>query len=296
MRPVLRSIPTLAALAALLATALPAEAQLTRSILELLPTDGRVVEVGASAMGALGSPDDFHFPDGQPVQAWEVRGAPGSWVWIDLVSDDFDAFLWVLDPARRELLLDDDSGGGCNARIPVEIPAGGSVVAVASQVGLRVAGAFSISVATEEPPFLEEPCAYSAAFGDGDEVWWTFPDDLAIAGTIPAVPGELTAALAAGDGVPGPLEGPLVTWEVELAVGQTVQVDLESDDFDAILLVTGPGFDGALIDDDGGDGTNARYTFTALEAGTHYIHVTTHGPDQSGSYRLRIVDTGTGGG
>ncbi len=294
MRPVLRAIPTLAALALLLGSALPAEGQLTRSVLELLPTEGRVVEVGATAMGELGTPDDFHFPDGQPVQAWEVRGTPGTWVWIDLVSDDFDAFLWVVDPSRRELLLDDDSGGGCNARIPLEIPATGSVTAVASQVGLRIRGSFSITVATERPPVLDEPCAYGADFG-GDEVWWTFPDELDVVGSIPAVPGELTAALAAGDGVTGPLDGPMVTWEVELAAGQTVQIDLESEDFDAVLLITGPGFDSPFVDDDGGDGTNARFTLTAVEAGVHQIHVTSHGPDDVGSYRIRIVDTGSGG-
>ena len=81
----------------------------------------------------------------------------------------------------------------------------------------------------------------------------------------------------------------LVTWELELEAGQTVQFDLMSDDFDAFLILAALGYEEALVDDDGGEGTNARLTFTAIESGVHQLHVTGYGAEASGSYTLRVT-------
>jgi hypothetical protein len=279
--------------AAVVALLLPMEAraQITPSVLELLPTEDRSVEAGASAEGVLGTPEDFRLPDSAPVQAWEVRGEPGSWVWIDLISESFDAYLYVFEPSRRELLVDDDSGGGCHARIPVVIPQQGHVVAVASQVGVPNPGPFVLSVSTEEPPMVEGFCAYATDFGfDGGLPAWELPEALEPMGALASIPSEVEGSLVAGEGPQGPAEGPLEAWTVELEQGQIVQFDLESDVFDAVLLLTGPGIDGYVLDDDGGDGLNSRLIFTVLRPGTYTLHVTSWGEDGTGAYRLRVTE------
>lgn len=276
------------ALASLL---LPAQgtSQITPSVLELLPTEDRVVEAGSAAEGVLGLPADLRLPDASPVQAWEVRGEPGSWVWIDLVSESFDAFLYVLDPGRRELLVDDDSGGGCHARIPVVIPPQGHVVAVASQVGIPNPGPFTLAVSTEEPPVVEELCAYGADFGPGG-VPWALPEVVESAGALEGVPGEVTGVLAPGEGPPGPAGGSLLAWTIPLQEGQIVQFDLESDAFDAVLILAGPGIEGYLLDDDGGEGLDSRLIFTVLRPGDYTLYVTGWGEDAAGEYRLRATE------
>lgn len=264
-------------------------AQITPSVLELLPTGDRVVQAGASAEGVLGEAEDFRLPDSSPVQAWEVRGEPGSWVWIDLVSDSFDAFLYVFDPGRGELLVDDDSGGGCHARIPVVIPPQGHVVAVASQVGIPFPGPFTLSVSTEEPPVLQEVCAYATEFGL-DQDPWDLPADLEPVGALAPVPGEVRGTLAPGEGPAGPAEGSMEAWTVALEEGQIIQFDLESDVFDAVLILAGPGIEGYILDDDGGEGLNSRLVFTVLRPGTYTLYVTAWGEEAAGEYRLRATE------
>jgi hypothetical protein len=276
------------ALVLLLLLATPVWGQDPPSILELLPTGDRTIQVGTPATGMLGTPTDYRLPDGQPVQAWEVRGEPGSWIWIDLVSDEFDAYLFVVNPERDELLMDDDSGGGCHARIPVEIPSGGRVIAIAGQVGLRLEGTFTLTASPEQLPTAPEPCAYASDFGEGG--WFEMPDDLVLAGRFESIPGEVAGTLAPDVGPPGPQGASMVSWDAELVAGQTIQIDLSSDAFDTILLMTGPGIQGHFEDDDGGEGLNSRLTFTVLLSGTYQLHVTGFGPESSGAYRLAIAE------
>ena len=57
------------------------------------------------------------------------------------------------------------------------------------------------------------------------------------------------------DGDPeGPDGSYLQAWALELRAGQEVTADLISSDFDSYLMVTGPGLESELSDDDGGVG------------------------------------------
>ena len=81
---------------------------------------GRVaglVEVGQTITGTLSS-DDPEFPgDSTYFERWILPVKANQAFTIDLVSDDFDAYL-LLTKGRGEKLVDnDDGGGGCNARI-----------------------------------------------------------------------------------------------------------------------------------------------------------------------------------
>jgi hypothetical protein len=281
------AIVPVVALSTLALGAAPAAAQFFPSVLSLLPTNGRVVQVGSSGVGTI-SLDDYRSPEGVPLQAWDIRGEPGTFIWIDVVSEVFDSFLYVLEEGRREILFDDDSAGGCDSRIPVEIPASGVIRAIVSQTGTVGVGAFTVHATTQPRELTEGFCAYSSAWDDELYEPWQIPENIPVAGRMTTVPGTVTGTLSAEGAVTGPLGGPMVAWEVELAVGEILQFDLISDAFDPVMILVGPGIDGFLEDDDSGGDLNSQLIFTPLVAGTYRVFVTSFG-DGVGDYTLRIA-------
>lgn len=83
------------------------------------------------------------------------------------------------------------------------------------------------------------------------------PGDRTLAGDGTAAAGTLTAQ----DFVSA--EGSRVqAWRLDLEADAAIQIDLRSEDFDALLYVVGPGLDPGLRDDDGGGDLNSRICFT----------------------------------
>lgn len=72
---------------------------------------------------------------------------------------------------------------------------------------------------------------------------------------------------------------------------ETVVLVLESDDFDAYLMVgtlNDGTFTSMAMDDDGGGGTNSRLEVALEKAGTYYFRANTFEVDQTGSYTIRL--------
>jgi len=82
----------------------------------------------------------------------------------------------------------------------------------------------------------------------------------------------------------------LEAWELSGRAGQSVTVDVLTDAFDSRVYVVGPGLPETLMDDDGGDGCNARLTFTALENGTYRVVVGSLSAGSTGTYTIRVSD------
>jgi thiol-disulfide isomerase/thioredoxin len=66
---------------------------------------------------------------------------------IDHMSDDFDAFLFLEDPAGKKLAQDDDSGGGLNSRIIFKAPATGAYRIISTSLKTKETGKFVLQVA-----------------------------------------------------------------------------------------------------------------------------------------------------
>ncbi|MGH7539712.1 MAG: hypothetical protein ACRELC_01815, partial [Gemmatimonadota bacterium] len=77
------------------------------------------LEPGSEVTGTLTSTDPT-LPQGTPVQAWLLTGPSGRTLVVDLVSERFDAFLYVVPPGGS-YWMDDDSGGACHSRIEVTL-------------------------------------------------------------------------------------------------------------------------------------------------------------------------------
>ena len=71
--------------------------------------------------------------------------------------------------------------------------------------------------------------------------------------------------------------------------GSTYTIDLQSIDFDAYLRLEDPSNKQVAEDDDGAGNLNSRIVFTPQSEGEYRIIVTTCDPDQSGAYRLAVL-------
>ncbi len=67
--------------------------------------------------GALSDDDPPNPFSGRPHRAYQVQMEAGKTYQIDLVSTDFDSYLFLLDAKNNKITEDDDGGGALNARI-----------------------------------------------------------------------------------------------------------------------------------------------------------------------------------
>ncbi len=249
------------------------------SVLTLLSTDGRELKIGDEVRGAL-SASDFITAGNSYVEAWALEGRPGQEVSIDLISDDFDSYLYVVGPGLGETLTDDDSGGACHARINFTVLDRGVFHVVASSTAWRQSGTYRIRVSEEPGPVTERSCGgvdgseLAALPTDGRQLTWLVP-----------VQGRLSGAEATiRDGQP------VQAWALRALAGETATIRLESDDFDAYLFVYGPGMIETMSDDDSGGGLNSELTVWFPETATYTVGASALSAGSTGSYSLTVSE------
>jgi hypothetical protein len=93
------------------------------------------------------------------AQEWRLPGRAGQTVTIDLASDAFDAYAFLLGPGFDAAApQDDDSGGHCNARLTVRLPQTGDYFVVVTSRERRATGTFALSVVAGPKPASLAPC------------------------------------------------------------------------------------------------------------------------------------------
>ena len=117
------------------------------------------IAVGDTVRDSL-TPHDLVLPaESTYAQQWRLRGRAGATVTIDLASTAFDAYLFLLGPTGgTKPPQDDDSGGRCNARLTVRLPATGDYVIVTTSRERRATGAFTLTVTAGPKPAALAPC------------------------------------------------------------------------------------------------------------------------------------------
>lgn len=138
-----------------------------------LPT----IEVGERLKGRL-EPSDMEMEDGSYADGFWLKGAAGARVTIELSSDDFDAYLLVTDTisGSEEILEDDDSSAGSDARIRTSVPYDGTLVIVATSYDPDETGVYTLSVYADPPSLTAEGWE---SLGRTDEARW-FLDPLSV--------------------------------------------------------------------------------------------------------------------
>jgi hypothetical protein len=255
--------------------------------LSSLPIEGRDLAVGSESPGEL-TDADVVWTDDSYVQAWALELERGATVTVDLLSDDFDAYLMVTGPGIAGTLYDDDGAGACNARVTLTASQDGTYRVVVNTISPGSMGRFRLRVTDEPGPVTAGECDI---FGEG-------LDEIGDLDQLLALPlGERILAL--GEEVRGDLadgdherwDGSYAqAWGLELEFGEEATVDLRSDDFDSYLLIIGPGMDSPLSDDDGAGRCDSRITFTAREPGLHRIIVNTLSEGETGRFRLSATE------
>jgi len=195
---------------------------------------------------------DLQVDDGD---RWTFTGSAGDVVTIALDSNDFDAYLELLDADGNIIASDDDSGGDLNARISgFALPADGEYSINARGWSSSERGLYTLELSTGAPTASE---AGSISYGE-------------------TVSGDLQ--VDDGD-----------AWTFTGSAGDVVTIALESDDFDTYLELFGP--DGALLvsDDDSGGNLNSLIDgFTLPASGEYSIAARGFSPTARGVYTLEL--------
>lgn len=121
-------------------------------------TQEQALDVGSVADGAL-APGDAVWPERRFVDSWVLRGRAGSTVVVDLLSDEFDAVLYLVGGFRLD--WNDDGGGGCDARIEVTFPTTGLYALLVSTYGAEAGGRYSLRVSDRPGQPLAGTCGSS---------------------------------------------------------------------------------------------------------------------------------------
>lgn len=106
------------------------------------------LRIGETVTGTL-SVDDATLDMGPFYQLWTFEGRANQPVTINLMADDFDAYLEVgreVNGTFEQLAYDDDGGDGLNSQMTFTPPAAGTYVIRARSFGSGATGTYTLSV------------------------------------------------------------------------------------------------------------------------------------------------------
>ncbi|HET6762080.1 MAG TPA: hypothetical protein VFH27_00375, partial [Longimicrobiaceae bacterium] len=214
-------------------------------------------------------------------QLYSYRGRAGEHLSVTLVSKAFDAYLAIgrMDGGEfKASESDDDSGGGTDAKVEYTLPADGEYLIRANTLAADETGAFTLTVTAGPAPAAAQSPSTGRAGTRGS---------VAVGQTV-------RSTLSASD--PKASDNSYYQlWTFQGRAGQTVTIDLRSDDFDVYLgwgRVTNGSFVQSQTDDDGGGGTNARLVVTPTADGTYAIRANTLSAGETGAYTLSVTAGG----
>ena len=218
------------------------------------------ISLGQSRPGQLDATDcvlSDLLSDGAFGDRWSLSLAGQTDVRIDLTSNTFDAFLELRDNVGNVIALNDNAAGSFDARLIRTLQAG-SYIILARTLEVGQAGAYRLSV-TDGPD-----CSPVGALQLGQTVTGGLADDDCV--------GEIT--------------GQVDNWSLSLANTLKLRIDLESSDFDEVVLVQNQ--EGDIIDLAVVGPTGHARLDTELEAGEWTIVATAPLDTGRGAYDLTV--------
>lgn len=233
------------------------------------------IRVGQTMTGRLTTTDQ-QFSDGSRYKMYAFVGNKGDTVAVDLTSDDFDANVLLADASGNSLARNDDSGENCNARLTFVLPQAANYRLYANSSAPAELGEFRLTVARGRAATpADTVCRGFGRVAGLIQVGQTVTGTLAA--TDPEFPGDSTY---------------FQRWILPVTPNQPFTVDLESNDFDAYVILTRGRGEKVVENDDGGGGCNARMVYTAQDDHPLRVVVNTASrpPRQTGRFTLRVAD------
>jgi hypothetical protein len=246
--------------------------------LEVMPEEpvvGTTIEVGRTVEGALDDRTAHADPDGFLYDDYSFGSSAGRVLWIDLVSDDFDAYLslGVVESGRySELDADDDGGEGLNSRLTFMVPSDGDYLLRVTSADPGETGRYALTV-EEVVGREDEPETRPIAAGQSVSASLTRNDALLSTGEFHH------------------------HWTYTGTAGENLVITMRSDDFDTYLYfgtLDGGQYVEMETDDDGGGGTDSQISITLPRAGEYLIRASSFGRWATGDYTLLVTSSRTG--
>ena len=249
------------------ATSTPALSVAQATPLPALP-GGNTLDFGQTVLGELTA-------DVQ-VGRYTFFGTAGDVITLRLDSANFDPKLRLLGPDGTVLVEDDDNGEGLNALVTdFTLPRDGEYVVEVD--GFRgpagdrdLFGGFSVSVNRTDAAVQAAPTAAPTSIPGATDVLAATPTP------VPVIPADAGGGITPGTPISGELteQTQLAAYTFTGAAGDTVTIDLTSDDFDPLVRLLAPDGSVATEDDDGGGGIQARISaFVLPVSGTYAIEI-----------------------
>ncbi len=258
------------------------------------PQDIQLSNTPQMISGSLARGDET-LPNGEYVDMYVFEGRRGQAIAAGMISADFDAYLVLVGPNEFTAENDDMESGNTNAFLSATLPANGTYMLFATSLNPRETGAYEIVVANVQ------------ADGGSASPPPPRPAPPRPAPPRPAPPPPPPPAVASGSGTITPgatVRGNLSsndrqlddgeyfdTYTFNAQAGQSFTIDMTSEAFDTFLVILGPNDFGAEMDD-GGEGVNSRYTFTAPATGQYTIGATSYEARAQGAYSVRLTQNG----
>ncbi|MBI4419630.1 MAG: PPC domain-containing protein, partial [Gemmatimonadetes bacterium] len=252
----------------------------------------RPIQIGETITGELSSRDSL-YADNTYFQLYQFTTTTGREVTIDLSSDDFDPVLIVRGDDLDESIINDDGGPGCAARVSRTFPGRGpyTILVNTTSTPERQTGRFALTVTGGSKTVQESGSSDCNRGGAGGQPAGRRGGELTERGARAAraiAVGETATGRITADAEQHSDNTPVEWWEIQGRAAETVTIDMESDDFDAFLLLRGPGGTSESDDDSGGN-CNPRITITFPETGTYRIGANTVSGSARGAYSLSVT-------
>jgi hypothetical protein len=106
----------------------------------------KAISCGQTVTGTL-TTTDCTLEDGSYVDFWKFQGDAGQNVTVTLRSNDFDSYLFLLDPNPEAVAEDDDSAGGSDAQIIYTLNGAGEWNIGANSLQGNQTGSYSVTLA-----------------------------------------------------------------------------------------------------------------------------------------------------
>lgn len=202
---------------------------------------------------------------GRHFNTYSFSATAGDRIAVSMNSDQFDTYMYLIDPSGSVAAADDDGGGGSNSRIAYTALTSGTYSIEATSYGAGATGPFTLELAVSSGGTNVECSPRSITAGQ-------------------VVTASLTIDCPSSRRLGR--YGKLLTFTAN--IGDAVTVRMDSSRFDTYLLLLGPDQSILSADDDGGQGTNSRIQVTAPTSGLYTIEATSYEAGVVGDFELTL--------
>ena len=240
--------------------------------------------------------------DNKPIQVWAFTCAAGQAFQMDILSS-WDNYAMVFDPMGTAVARDDDTGEGLNARVNYTCAMTGVYrLGVTTFTPSTAPGAYTMQLQAmgvmamaPQPMPMAQPTPTPIPM-PGATLPAATPQSMPLTGGIPA-PGQI-GQIEAGQNVQGRLEtgdqqmndGTWAdVWQFNGTQGQTVTIELRSEEFDTYAQLLDTQGTRLAEDDDSLGDLDSQITFTLPRTGMYQIVVNNFSDERrAGVYTLTL--------